>query len=78
VQIPGPLFQVSNDEIQRLPFDVLHAVKIGASIVSDGIYGYDVRMIQLRSRLRLVLKPRNLSRIQYGGERQHFDGDLAA
>ena len=62
---------------QRLALQVLHDQVVGPVLVADVVERADVRVRELRDRLRLALEP--LAQLRRGGHvrRQDLDGDVA-
>ena len=58
--------------------DELHGVEVDAALAADGEDRDDVRVVQLRRGLGLVLEPLQLARVERGREGQHLQGHAAA
>lgn len=54
--------------------DVLHRIIVHAPFASDRVDVHDIRVFEGCSGLGFVLEPLQLSRVQDGGKRQHFEG----
>ena len=61
-----------------LALDELHGVVVDAALAADGVDRHDVRVVQLRRRLGLVLEALQLPGVQRRRERQHLEGDAPA
>ena len=57
---------------ERLTVDELHGVVVHAAFAADGVDGHDVRVVQARRRLRLVVEALQLPRVHRRRERQHL------
>ena len=64
-------------QIERLALDELHRVVMHAPIAAAGKDGHDVRVVQLRRRLGLVIEAGHLLAVQDRGKGQHFQRHAA-
>ncbi len=64
-------WRIAQQILQRLSFDSLHGVPMHAFVVSHGVDGDDVGMVQCGSRFRFALKPFDRDRVD-GCHRQDF------
>src|SRR5579864_1115364 len=62
---------------QRLTINQLHCVKMNAAFASYRVDRHDVRVMQTRCRLGFVLETLELTSVQGGRKRQHFEGDAS-
>jgi len=61
-----------------LAVNELHGVKVYAPVHADEMDGHNVRVVQLRRRLRFVLEALQLPGIQRSGEGEHLQGHAPA
>src|SRR5438128_714675 len=73
----GKLSQFPYDGSQTLPGNVLHRVEVDGTLTADGKDWNDVRMMELRCRLGLVLETLQAFFIQSRSEGQNFQGHVA-
>ena len=73
-----PLPAIGNRPVERLALDELHRVVMDAPLHAHGKHGNDVRMVQLRGRLGLVLEAGDLPAVEHGGKGKHFQRHAAA
>ena len=70
--------QLVEDGRQAATLDELHGVVVDSMVTADAEDGHDVRVVQLCGGLRLDLESLSLLGIDGRGEREHFQGDMAA
>jgi hypothetical protein len=75
---PGRLPQLLDQRRKRLAVDDLHGVIVHAPRAADAMNRYDVLVMQLGRRLRLVFEALQLLGIEGGRERQDLQGHAAA
>src|SRR5438132_5698656 len=63
---------------QALALDELHGIVMDAMVRADTVDGYNMGMVQLRGRTRLVLEALQLAGVEGRRKRQHFQRDTAA
>src|SRR5690349_5549272 len=67
--------ELADDHSEGLALNQLHGVEVHAAFTTDGVHGHDIRVVQLRGRLRLVVEALQLAGVEGGGEGQHLQGD---
>src|SRR6516165_3298343 len=62
---------------EALTINVLHCIVVDAALASDSVDRHDIRVMQARGRLRLILKALELARVKNRCQGENLDRHLA-